>query len=218
MLCQLSLNLIDLPLAHPKLIDWDQPSVIHVDEFSTKHGLLKFMGVEMPHKRPPPPLAYVYKLDPAGYFEEEEISSHKKEILKETKKKNNKRKKSHGENSSRVPLGDSKNETKIKDVSNSENLLEAPEDGDFILPPQEHQPPISSILTKETRPINISLTEIPHITYIAASLPPEQAELLLEFLRNNMGHFAWSYQDMPGLDPKLVVHHLAVDLGAKPIK
>ncbi len=49
-LYQLSLNLIDLPLAHPKLIDWDQPSVVYVDEFSTEHVLLKFMGEKMPHK------------------------------------------------------------------------------------------------------------------------------------------------------------------------
>ena len=84
MLCQLTLNLIDLPLTHPKLIDWDQPSVIHVDEFSTEHALLKFMGAKMPHKRPPPPSSYVYKMDPTGYFGEEEISSRKSE--KEAKK------------------------------------------------------------------------------------------------------------------------------------
>jgi len=137
--------------------------------------------------------------------------------MKQKKKKKRKIKTSSGENSSGAPLGDSKNEIK-KDVSNGENLSEALEDGDFILPPQEHRPPISSILTEETRPINISLIEIPHVTYIAASLPPEQADLLIELLCENVGHFAWSYQDMPGLDPKLVVHHLAVDLGAKPVK
>ena len=84
---QLTLNLIDLPLTHPELIDWDQPSVVHVDEFSTEHTLLKFMGVEMPHKWLPPPSTYVYKLDPTGYFKEEEISSHKNEIQKKTKKR-----------------------------------------------------------------------------------------------------------------------------------
>ena len=50
MLYQLSLNLIDLPLTHPKLIDWEQPSVVHVDKFSIEHTLLKFMGVETLHK------------------------------------------------------------------------------------------------------------------------------------------------------------------------
>ena len=114
MLYQLSLNLIDLPLAHPKLIDWDQPSVVHVHEFSIEHALLKFMGVETPHKQLPPPSAYVYKLDPAGYFGEEEISNRKIEMKKEIKKQKGKRKTSFGENSSRVPWDASKNEIKNK--------------------------------------------------------------------------------------------------------
>jgi hypothetical protein len=30
--------------------------------------------------------------------------------------------------------------------------------------------------------------------------------------------FAWTYADMPGLDPSLVVHHLVVCANAKPVK
>ena len=97
MLCQLSLNLIDLPLAHPELIDWDQPSVVHVDKFSTEYTLLKFMGAETQHKQPPPPSAYIYTLDPTGYFGEEEIFSCKNEMKKENKKKKSKRKTSFDE-------------------------------------------------------------------------------------------------------------------------
>ena len=172
-LCQLSLNLIDLPLTHPELIDWDQPSVVHVDEFSTEHALLKFMGAETPHKQPPPPSAYVYKLDPVGYFGEEEISSRKIEMKKEIKKQKGKRKTSFGENSSRAPWDASKNERKIKDVSDGENLSKAPEDGDFILPPQENRPPISSVLTEETTPdIN---------TWLYKEPPPKSEELLDHF-------------------------------------
>ena len=70
---------------------------------------------------------------------------------------------------------------------------------------------MSTILVEESRHANISLMDIPLITYIAASLPQEQANLLIEVLWENIGRFAWSYQDMPGLDPKLVVHHLIVD-------
>ena len=141
----------------------------------------------------------------------------RKSLVAKVKKKK-KRKKSFGENSSGAPLGDSKNKINIKDESDGENLPEAPEDGDFILPQQEHRPPISSVLTEETRPININLTKIPHITHIVASLPPEKVDLLIEVLYENIGHFPWSYQDMPRLDPKLVVHYLAMDLGAKPVK
>lgn len=125
---------------------------------------------------------------------------------------------SSDENSSGASLDNSKIEIKIKDVSNGENLSEVLEDGDFILPPQEHRHPISSVLIEETQPVNISLTKIPHITYIIASLPPQQVDLLIKVLHESVGHFAWSYQDMPRLDPKLVIHHLAMDLGARPVK
>ena len=37
-------------------------------------------------------------------------------------------------------------------------------------------------------------------------------------IRENIGFFAWSYQDMPRLDPKLVVHHLVIDPKVKPVK
>ena len=84
--CQLSLNLIDLPLTHLELINWDQPSVVHADEFSIEHALLNFMGEKTPHKQPPQPSAYVYKLDPTGYFGKEKIA-------KMIKRKNTKRKK-----------------------------------------------------------------------------------------------------------------------------
>ena len=82
MLCELSINLIDLPLTHPKLIDWEQQSILHTDEFPTKEVLLRFMGVDTPHKKWKPPSAYVYKLDPKGYFREEENYSHKNERKK----------------------------------------------------------------------------------------------------------------------------------------
>lgn len=53
MLYKIFTNLIDLLLTHPKLIDWDQPSVVHVDKFSKEHALLRFMGFETPHKKQP---------------------------------------------------------------------------------------------------------------------------------------------------------------------
>ena len=139
-------------------------------------------------------------------------------MKKEMNKQKGKRKTSFGENSLEAPWDASHNEIKIKDVSDGENLSKAPKDGDFILPPQEHRPPISSVLIEETRPVNINLTKTPHITYIVASLQNEQANLLIEVLHENLGCFTWSYQDMPGLDPKLAVHHLTADPTAKPIK
>ncbi|GAA0143302.1 hypothetical protein LIER_04020 [Lithospermum erythrorhizon] len=30
--------------------------------------------------------------------------------------------------------------------------------------------------------------------------------------------FAWTYKEMPGLDPRVAVHHLAIKNGARPVK
>lgn len=37
-------------------------------------------------------------------------------------------------------------------------------------------------------------------------------------MREYSDYFAWSYEDMPGLDPSLVEHRLVLKLGAKPMK
>ena len=76
---------------------------------------------------------------------------------------------------------------------------------------------MSSIRTEDTREVNIGSLEIPRLVHIVASLSQDQADLLFEVLRENIGRFAWSYQDMPGLDPKLVVHHLSIDPKIKPV-
>ena len=77
---------------------------------------------------------------------------------------------------------------------------------------------MSSILTEDTREVNIGSFENPQLVHIVASLSEDQDNLLFEILRENIGRFAWSYQDMPGLDPKLVVHHLVVDPKIKPVR
>ena len=78
-----SIHLIDLPLTHPKLIDWGQPSILHVGEFPTKEALLRFMGVETPHKQPKPPLAFVCTINPKGYFGETTHSSCKEREIRD---------------------------------------------------------------------------------------------------------------------------------------
>ena len=77
---------------------------------------------------------------------------------------------------------------------------------------------MSSILIEDTREVNIGSSKNPKLVHIAASLSQDQADLLFEVLREKIGRFAWSYQDMPRLDPKLVVHHLAVDPKIKPVR
>jgi ribonuclease HI len=53
---------------------------------------------------------------------------------------------------------------------------------------------------------------------VGSSLPQEQKEALVEFLRRNADVFAWSHEDMPGIDPSVIVHRLNVDPSYKPVK
>ncbi|XP_072076456.1 uncharacterized protein [Arachis hypogaea] len=54
-------------------------------------------------------------------------------------------------------------------------------------------------------------------TFINRNLPHEMKEPLMEMIRANADLFAWTPADMPGIDPRLVSHHLAVKAGTKPV-
>jgi hypothetical protein len=41
---------------------------------------------------------------------------------------------------------------------------------------------------------------------------------LVAFLRHNSDVFAWSHEDMPGIDPSVIVHKLNVDPNYRPVK
>ncbi|KAI5334587.1 hypothetical protein L3X38_024720 [Prunus dulcis] len=56
------------------------------------------------------------------------------------------------------------------------------------------------------RPISINV----HLT-------SEEKEALVSLLREYRDVFAWSYEEMPGLNPNLVSHTLNIELGTKPI-
>ena len=49
-----------------------------------------------------------------------------------------------------------------------------------------------------------------------ASLLIRQA--FVAFLRMNQDVFAWSHEDMPGIDPSVIVHRLNVNLASSPIR
>ena len=48
-------------------------------------------------------------------------------------------------------------------------------------------------------------------TKIEANLPPNMKESLVQFLKNNMDVFAWSHEDMPGINPSIISHKLNVN-------
>ncbi|KAK8914358.1 hypothetical protein KSP39_PZI023487 [Platanthera zijinensis] len=53
---------------------------------------------------------------------------------------------------------------------------------------------------------------------INSELPEDQKAELISCLLGNLDVFAWSAEDMPGVDPDVACHHLNVDPAAKPVQ
>ncbi|KAL0337630.1 UNVERIFIED_CONTAM: Retrovirus-related Pol polyprotein from transposon [Sesamum calycinum] len=70
----------------------------------------------------------------------------------------------------------------------------------------------------ELKEVDLGNIEDPRPIYVSASLTQEEEQTYIALLHEFKDIFAWSYKKMPGLDPKVVVHHLLVKKGACPIK
>ena len=55
-------------------------------------------------------------------------------------------------------------------------------------------------------------------TQIGSSLDASIKQELITFLRNRKKTFAWSHEDMPGIDPNFLCHEINVNKEIKPIK
>ncbi|KAL0445110.1 UNVERIFIED_CONTAM: hypothetical protein Slati_2233700 [Sesamum latifolium] len=74
------------------------------------------------------------------------------------------------------------------------------------------------VTVDELREVNLGNTEDPRPIYTSASLTQEEEEAYIMLLHEFKDVFAWSYKEMPGLDPKIAVHHLSVRKRARPVK
>ena len=54
-------------------------------------------------------------------------------------------------------------------------------------------------------------------TRIGADLEGKIKKDLIRFLRKNIDVFAWSHEDMPGINPSVITHHLNVHPSSKPM-
>ncbi|KAL0440126.1 UNVERIFIED_CONTAM: Transposon Tf2-12 polyprotein [Sesamum latifolium] len=70
----------------------------------------------------------------------------------------------------------------------------------------------------ELREVNLGNTEDPRPIYMSASLTQEEEGTYITLLHEFKDVFAWSYKKIPGLDPKVAVHHLSVKKRARPVK
>ena len=55
-------------------------------------------------------------------------------------------------------------------------------------------------------------------TRIGVDLEGKIKKDLIRFLRENIDVFAWSHEDMPGIDPSVIAHHLNVYPSSKPVR
>ncbi|PKI51082.1 hypothetical protein CRG98_028511 [Punica granatum] len=69
-----------------------------------------------------------------------------------------------------------------------------------------------------TEEVNIGTTEEPRTLRIGTGLEPAQRARMIDFLTEYQEVFAWSYADMPGLDPTIVKHFLPLDTEREVIK
>ncbi|XP_060190648.1 uncharacterized protein LOC132619910 [Lycium barbarum] len=66
--------------------------------------------------------------------------------------------------------------------------------------------------------VNLGTDEDPRPTYVNSLLAVDEESAYVELHKEYKDVFAWSYKEMPGLDPNVAVHHLAVKNGTRPIK
>ncbi|PKI53624.1 hypothetical protein CRG98_025992 [Punica granatum] len=69
-----------------------------------------------------------------------------------------------------------------------------------------------------TEEINIGTAEEPRTLRIGTGLDPAQRARMINFLTKYQEVFAWSYADMPGLDPSIVKHFLLLNTESFPPK
>ena len=76
----------------------------------------------------------------------------------------------------------------------------------------------TSVVEEPTKEINLGIENDPRTVIISLNLNPEEESTLTQVLKEYKDTFAWTYEDMPGLDPALVEHRLPIKSGAKAVK
>ncbi|RVW45301.1 Transposon Ty3-I Gag-Pol polyprotein [Vitis vinifera] len=70
----------------------------------------------------------------------------------------------------------------------------------------------------DTEIVDFGTADQPRELRIGSDLSTDERDSLLQLLRSYLDVFAWSYEDMPGLDPSIVQHRLPLLPQARPVK
>jgi hypothetical protein len=66
--------------------------------------------------------------------------------------------------------------------------------------------------------MNLGTEDDPRPIFVSAMLTEEEREDYRSFLMEYRDCFAWTYKEMPGLDPRVATHKLAIDPQFQPVK
>lgn len=86
---------------------------------------------------------------------------------------------------------------------------------DFDLDPRMPIPVEKTSPAEDTVDIAVDAENAEKVLKIGSRLVPEVCEALVKFLKANLDVFAWSHEDMVGIDPAVMCHHLNIDPSKK---
>ena len=66
--------------------------------------------------------------------------------------------------------------------------------------------------------VNLGSQDHPKPIFLSESLSLTEKEELIILVKEYIDVFAWSYEDMPGLDPQIAMHRLNIKPDVKPVK
>ena len=75
-----------------------------------------------------------------------------------------------------------------------------------------------SLDTGDVETVDFGTEDQPRELKIGSPLSTGERDRVIHLLRSYLDVFAWSYEDMPGLDPSIVQHHLPILPHARPVK
>ncbi|KAL0423415.1 UNVERIFIED_CONTAM: hypothetical protein Sradi_0876300 [Sesamum radiatum] len=118
---------------------------------------------------------------------------------------------------------DNSNKEKVEIIAGSNHIsidegsdTDISEDGIQNAPPQLEDGIQATI--DELKELNLGKTEEPSSIFISALLSPEEEMQYFKTLGEYKDVFAWTYKEMPSLDPKVAIHHLGIKHEARLIK
>lgn len=66
--------------------------------------------------------------------------------------------------------------------------------------------------------MDLGIGDQPKEVRIGVALSKEERDVILQLLQSYLDVFAWSYEDIPGLDPSIVQHHRLLLPKTRPVK